>query len=70
MESDLLNQGFELVLVGMGVVFVFLTTLVGVTAAMSRIVMRFQPGNVSADNYEEIAAISAAIARHRGRRKN
>ena len=69
MESDLLNQGFELVLVGMGVVFVFLTTLVGATTAMSRIVMLLQPENASADKREEIAAITAAIARHRSRRK-
>lgn len=70
MESDLLNRGLELMLAGMGVVFVFLTTLVGATTLMSRIVMRFQPGNDSADKHEEIAAITAAIARHRSKRKN
>ncbi len=67
MEADLLGQGLELMLAGMGVVFVFLTVLVGAITLMSRVVMRFQPANVSPDNKEEIAAITAAIARHRSR---
>ena len=70
MEADLLHQGLELMLAGMGVVFVFLTVLVGAITLMSRIVMRFQPANVSPDNEEEIAAITAAIARHRSRRQD
>ena len=70
MEADLLHQGLELMLAGMGVVFVFLTVLVGAITLMSRVVMRFQPLNASADNEEEIAAITAAIARHRSRRQD
>ncbi len=70
MEADLLGQGLELMLAGMGVVFVFLTVLVGAITLMSRVVMRFQPANVSPDNEEEIAAITAAIARHRSRRQD
>ena len=70
MEADLLSQGFELMLVGMGVVFVFLTVLVGATTLMSRVVMRFQSINVSPDKEEEIAAITAAIARHRSKRRD
>lgn len=70
MEADLLRQGLELMLAGMGVVFVFLTVLVGAITLMSRVVMRFQPANVSPDNEEEIAAITAAIARHRSRRQD
>ncbi len=70
MEADLLDQGLELMLAGMGVVFVFLTVLVGAITLMSRVVMRFQPANVSPDNEEEIAAITAAIARHRSRRQD
>jgi oxaloacetate decarboxylase gamma subunit len=65
MESDLLSRGIELMLAGMGVVFVFLTLLVGATTLMSRVVMRYQPANTSPDNEEEIAAITAAIAHHR-----
>ena len=70
MEADLLSQGFELMLVGMGVVFVFLTMLVGATTLMSRVVMRFQSTNASPDKEEEIAAITAAIARHRSKRRD
>jgi len=70
MEYNLLIQGLEIGLAGMGVVFVFLTTLVGATTAMSRIATRYQPGKAPADNHEEIAAISAAIVRHRSKRNN
>ena len=56
-------QGLHLMLAGMGMVFVFLSALVGATVIMSRVVMRLQgePGP-SAD---EVAAIVAAIERHR-----
>jgi oxaloacetate decarboxylase gamma subunit len=70
MEADLLGQGLELMLAGMGVVFVFLTVLVGAITLMSRVVMRFQPVDASPNNAEEIAAITAAIARHRSRRQD
>ena len=69
MEDDLLSQGLELMLAGMGVVFVFLTLLVGATTLMSHVVMRFRPANAPPDNEEEIAAITAAIAHHRGKRQ-
>ena len=69
MEADLLSRGLELMLAGMGVVFVFLTLLVGATTLMSRVVMRFQPANAPPDNEEEIAAIAAAIAHHRAERQ-
>jgi len=66
MEADLLTQGVELMLVGMGTVFVFLTLLVGATTLMSRVVMRLQPEALDAEAAaEEVAAITAAIARHR-----
>lgn len=70
MEGDLLGQGFELMLAGMSVVFVFLTVLVGAITLMSRVVMRFQPANASPGNEEEIAAITVAIARHRSKRQD
>lgn len=57
-------------LAGMGVVFVFLSVLVGATALMSGVVMRFQPSITSRDKEEEIAAITAAIARHRSRKND
>lgn len=73
MPSEL-NSGVELMLVGMGTVFVFLTLLVFVTRAMSAIVQRYFPspdevptgaatpaGGIAE---EEIAAISIAMAEH------
>ena len=53
-------------LVGMGTVIVFLTTLVAAMTLMSRLVIRFQPGPAAGgESDEEIAAIAAAIAAHR-----
>jgi len=53
-------------LVGMGTVFVFLTTLVIAMTLMSRLLLRFQSESAAAEiSNEEIAAISAAIALHR-----
>lgn len=66
MPESLINQGLTLMLAGMGTVFVFLTILVAVMTLMASIVRRFEPaaGKPSA---EELAAISAAIQRHRRR---
>ncbi len=53
-------------LAGMGTVFAFLTTLVIAMTLMSNILIRFQrqtPGAGATD--EEVAAISAAIFKHR-----
>ena len=41
MSPDLTAIGLELVLLGMGTVFAFLTLLVFVTSLMSRLIMRF-----------------------------
>ncbi len=66
MTNSLINEGLELMLVGMGTVFVFLTLLVMVTTLMSRIVMRRQSTSTASDiNDEEVAAITVAIAKHR-----
>lgn len=66
MDTEPLTQGLELMLAGMGVVFVFLTALVIATSLMSRLVLTFQPPDEgSSPTGEEVAAISAAIARHR-----
>lgn len=67
MESTLLEQGIELMVVGMGTVFLFLTSLIAATSLMSWLVQRLRPAAVVSDELpaEEIAAISAAIAQHR-----
>ena len=73
--SALMAAGLELMLVGMGTVFVFLTALVAATYGMSALVQRWMPTvqtstepqgerEVSA---EEVAAITLAIAEHRRR---
>jgi oxaloacetate decarboxylase gamma subunit len=70
-NADLLEQGLELMLAGMGTVFVFLTILVFATTAMSALVRRFEPGRepeVDGISEEEVAAITAAIALHRSKR--
>jgi len=43
MQQDIMQQGIDLMLFGMGTVFVFLTVLVIATTCMSRIVARFFP---------------------------
>jgi len=68
MEAASLQEGVELMIAGMGTVFVFLTCLVFATSAMSVLIQRFnlesEPGK-SAITDEEVAAISAAIRQHR-----
>lgn len=77
MSEPLLEQGLELMVLGMGTVFVFLTLLVLATGAMSRIVARL-PGaapveagaraaRAGGDRREELAAAVAAVELHRGR---
>ena len=68
MEAAPLQQGVELMVAGMGTVFVFLTCLVFATSAMSVLIQRFSPESEpdkSAITDEEVAAISAAIRQHR-----
>ena len=76
MAPDLTAMGLELVLLGMGTVFAFLTLLVFVTSLMSRLIIRFssaetlnqvpllatgQPGPSPAI----LAAVAAAVRRYR-----
>lgn len=68
MDTALLARGTELMLVGMGIVFVFLTLLVGVTSLMSRMLMRFEKSVAVVEKDEEIAAAVAAVEMHRRRR--
>lgn len=79
MQNELISQGFSLMLLGMGVVFVFLTLLVVATTFMSRVVGKYFPealpsptpaptqaGPTSSQPDPQIlAAIKAAIAEHR-----
>lgn len=75
--DNLVSQGFELALFGMGTVFVFLALLILATKTMSTLVLRYEPA-VSAspantvtqaasspDRSHLVAVISAAIAQHR-----
>lgn len=73
MTESPIVQGLELMVAGMGTVFVFLTLLVLTTAAMSALVQRFTPApapETSGVSEEEVAAITAAIVRHRNRRSS
>ncbi|NQV71419.1 MAG: OadG family protein [Pseudohongiella sp.] len=79
--NNLLSQGFELALFGMGTVFVFLAVLIIATKAMSSLVLRFEPAVSVAsaatvaqdaalsDRGHLLAVISAAIAQHRTTKK-
>ena len=70
MQAGLLEQGLTLMLVGRGTVFVFLTLLVAATTLMSALTARLSPAPAAestAVSDEEVAAISAAINRHRQR---
>jgi oxaloacetate decarboxylase gamma subunit len=75
--SELLLQGGELMLLGMGIVFTFLVVLVGVMTGMSRMAKAIEgaqpqvasgakPASVAGETDQDIVAvISAAIARYR-----
>lgn len=74
--QDILTQGFQLMLYGMGTVIVFLALLVVITSAMSVVVNRFFPEPkplapaprgtpAPEDDPRLVAVISAAIQRHR-----
>ncbi|GAB5451723.1 MAG: hypothetical protein Hals2KO_20510 [Halioglobus sp.] len=75
MQGDIVAQGIELMLFGMGTVFVFLTLLVFATTGMSRIVSRYFPEPIPAADTARnantavdarlVAVISAAVQRHR-----
>ena len=84
MSNDIVGQGLELMLYGMGTVVVFLTLLVVVTTGMSRFLGRYFPeaaaaasarampgkqGASGGEVHEEVvAAIGAAIHQHRKNR--
>jgi oxaloacetate decarboxylase gamma subunit len=61
----MIEQGLELVLFGMGTVFVFLTMLVFVTGLMSTLVLKFSapiPQSSKAATEGDTALMAAAVA--------
>jgi len=83
MENSLIEQGFNLMLFGMGTVFVFLTLLIFATGAMSKVILRWFPEKIieppaprkkaAATTGAAIPAVTlkiirAAIEKHRNRK--
>lgn len=77
--TELMSSGVELMFVGMGIVFLFLTMLVVVINMMSSLVQRFFPeaqattvnvpgASIGADK-RTIAAITAAVHQYRSKHK-
>jgi oxaloacetate decarboxylase gamma subunit len=85
MQGDIVAQGIELMLYGMGTVVLFLALLVVITTLMSRCVSHYFPESGSsaeaalqklrgsalppADDPNLVAVISAAIHQHRAAKK-
>lgn len=79
MKGDIVAQGIELMLYGMGTVVIFLTLLVITTTLMSRGVSRFFPEpqagaqvaaqKAAGDDSQLVAVISAAIHQHRSNKR-
>lgn len=61
MKDTLLEQGIELMLFGMGTVFVFLTVLVIATFAMSTLIGRYLPEEVATPTPSSRATSSGAV---------
>ncbi|APR66324.1 MULTISPECIES: OadG family protein [Thalassolituus] len=79
-EPSLVSQGLELMIFGMGVVFVFLTMLVFVTGFMSKLVTKLTPEPVIVPakvvtkkqpgvDPQLLKVLSAAVKEHRARQK-
>ena len=80
-STDLLMEGVDLMVLGLGSVFILLILLIGCISLMSRLVARFLPEVPSAVaprrtapapamsvDSETLAVISAAVRQHRARR--
>lgn len=79
MQSALIEQGFSLMLYGMGVVFIFLTMLIFATTGMSKVIERWFPeaekpvkpvrkkSGKTAVSPLTLKIIQAAIEQHRSR---
>lgn len=78
METTLLTQGTELMLLGMAIVFGFLSLLVVIVRIMSALALRIAPPAPAvadlpppvdiAENRELVAVVTAAVARYRASR--
>ncbi|GGY43834.1 hypothetical protein GCM10011297_15890 [Bacterioplanes sanyensis] len=79
-EPSLVSQGLELMVFGMGVVFVFLTMLVFVTTFMSKLVNKLAPepevvaapapaASAPGVDPQLLKVLSAAVKEHRARQK-
>lgn len=79
--SDLMSNAINLMIVGMGFVFVFLTILVFVTSFMSKMVLKYAPApepkapatpqnNAASNDAQLLAVLSAAVAKYRSDHKN
>lgn len=80
MTENLIDQGLELLVFGMGTVLAFLTVLVIAIGIMSALLRRFfpeleepatptlQPTPVNVENPDLLAVISAAVHRYRSRK--
>jgi len=71
--ENLVSQGFELAIFGMGTVFMFLTLLILATHGMSLLVQKYEAKNTADTATQKVdrhllALISRAIARHRSKR--
>ena len=81
MQESILQQGVDLMLFGMGTVFVFLTVLVIATTIMSSLIARFFPepevpmtprpqaAPAGVNDPKLLAIIKAAVDQHRAKRK-
>ncbi|KZX60588.1 oxaloacetate decarboxylase [Halioglobus sp. HI00S01] len=80
MTDDIVGQGVELMVYGMGTVVVFLALLVVITTMMSRLMTRYfpelpapepaprKPVSAAPAEGEVVAAITAAIHQHRNKK--
>ncbi|MAR00296.1 MAG: oxaloacetate decarboxylase [Oceanospirillaceae bacterium] len=80
-ETSLVSQGLELMIFGMGVVFVFLTMLVFVTGFMSTLINKIAPevkpalapaapaAPSAGVDPQLLKVLSAAVKEHRARQK-
>jgi len=79
--SELMSDAINLMVVGMGFVFVFLTILVFVTSFMSKMVIKYAPApepkapvapaqtNNASNDAQLLAVLSAAVAKYRSDHK-
>ena len=71
--ENLVSEGFEIAIFGMGTVFMFLTLLILATHGMSLLVQKYEAKNTADTTTQKadrnlLAIISGAIAQHRSTR--